>query len=221
MMFLLKFLVTSFVMISPVMASLVEEINRQLEIIEDSVNRNNLPNSTLLSTKNRLDKVIEGLSSQQGPGSSIGNLRCVAKDNDNRPPYIIGAVNPRTLAIVQIAGTTFKNLTECEKSIAASRRTHNSYHAICASKDNDGVSPWQYSILSDENKLFKVSTFKGLDECIGALQKTLITRFVIATCASKDNDGVAPYSKYIFSLENLTLTKQESYRDMNTCFASF
>lgn len=53
---------TSFIMISPVMASLVEEINRQLEIIEDSINRNNLPNSTLLNTKNGLDKVIEGLS---------------------------------------------------------------------------------------------------------------------------------------------------------------
>ncbi len=198
------------------MASLVEEINHQLDEIRVIVNDENLASSTLLKTKNKLDDVLALLNNQTPTGANI-NLKCVSRDNDGAAPYQLGILNPRTLTIEKIKGAVIRSLEVCEKVIEKTKRTSRNLFAVCVSRDNDGSAPWSYALIGQTTDIIKISSFRQIEDCIDGLDNTLMTRFALAVCASRDNDGAAPFAKYVYSFETQTLLKQETYSSIKSC----
>jgi hypothetical protein len=101
----------------------------------------------------------------------------------------------------------FASMKDCSDSLNLKRPVSNRTALICASKDGDGLRPFQLSALS-ENGVQKIErTFMAsLEECRNLVSNLRIDRGGTAVmCLSKDGDGIRPFVAGELNIETKTM----------------
>lgn len=159
----------------------------------------------------------------QGTGNvNTANLSCVSRDNDGMNPYVIAIRDPRDFSVTKVQGLSFKK-EDCERAIRSIRTVRGSSF-LCASRDNDGMNPITIYALDSSLRSVaqKIGSYRGVQECEQALSSALLSRTHLAVCASRDNDGMNPFIRIVYSLQDRTVNRDAgvTYRSMQECQAA-
>lgn len=191
--------------------SLLNEIRYELDYVADQ--------TTLAKTQRHLQRALTTL--QGGNGGPIPPtgplLKCGSKDDDGRSPYQILSQDPRTLTFTKLKGAIFRTTTECQQAISKSLTVRDSV-IVCASKDEDGRSPYSVNHYKDGLLKNKITVFRTIEECFEATSKAQRTNYAISLCGSKDNDGRSPYVHISYILDSGTMSTGSTYRTLNECY---
>ncbi|MFN8847072.1 MAG: hypothetical protein ACK5V3_03520 [Bdellovibrionales bacterium] len=107
-----------------------------------------------------IERVLRGGDSQQPVAEEY---TCVSRDNDNRSPYVFAI--REGIQVVRLTGETFSSIAECQSTLATAREISGRYF-FCASRDNDGRSPYQLAALNG-SQITKIqrTTTSAKSEC--------------------------------------------------------
>lgn len=213
----LSFLLSSFAFgqIKPEIRSLLQEIREEL--------RNTNDRRVLNRTKKQLENtlaVLQGGSSDpgQGPGG-LGRLSCVARDNDGRDPWMLGMKDPQTLRTTKLSGSVLGNLNQCNVAKETGVVLRNSVF-LCVSRDNDGREPYVIAHYRGNKLIKKINNLGSFNNCTTSLQSAARSWSAIAFCATRDNDGRAPWVEMSVVGESGQTNRAGSYQSLDQCLSS-
>ncbi len=88
---------------------------------------------------------------------------CGSRDKDGMSPYSIYTINNNSSTQLKL---TYDSVVSCQTSLARSKITPQVL-GVCASRDNDGKSPWSFFTINHQtNAVSKIDiTYPSLDEC--------------------------------------------------------
>ena len=167
--------------------------------------------------KSLADKVVEGATAiatatddKLEPSGSITltgeglEWICTSKDNDGLAPYAFAIENKNTFEL-QISEAVFRTIEECTESLLQPIEILDGEKFFCGSKDSDGLKPFSAFRWNIENN--KLVSFEKLllinsssQECVDSLANVSVRNGIAYVCASKDKDGLAPYSVFPVSV---------------------
>lgn len=196
---------------------LKREIVTTLQNIRSEINMDLASEDQL---RDALLNVNAALAVLQGGGTppSSQELTCVSKDNDGREPYQIARVN-QDFSTTKIAGTILNN-PDCKAAVKSPRKLRN--HVVtCASKDGDARAPFQaISIAREGNDHRKFGVFNSFDDCSQSVARAQLNAQFFAMCASKDNDGRAPWLRLVLDTTTGSVTKAgDVFNSLQDCWA--
>jgi hypothetical protein len=128
-----------------------------------------------------------------GPG--LYELRCIARDNDGRNPWILGAFDADA-SLLRFPQFLYATNEACQSAIAASvdvgfRQTK----LFCAPRDVDGNPPWSFGVVAlDTPSLATQIVFADVAQCQTALSSARPIGVNLVTCAPRDSDGNPPWA---------------------------
>lgn len=141
---------------------------------------------------------------------------CVSRDNDGRSPYALGYRNG--VDVVRIPGESFSTKEDCQTALLSTRQVRRKT-LLCVSRDSDGRSPYQLSIL-DGAKINKIPNTVSNDklQCQQALKELKSQGQNVIFCTSRDNDGRSPYIAISLNLIDFSVKKgSEVFTDISGC----
>lgn len=157
------------------------------------------------STLRRIKKMLvasQALLDGQGGGGvdrPVSRYRCVARDNDSRDPWVIGASKGMTLDFTKINNTNLGSSQSCKKSID-SMITVGRSALMCGTRDNDGRSPFAVVIHQEGKNVIVSKALTGsIDDCTSILNNARTVRGGVYFCATRDNDGRSPYVHALYN----------------------
>jgi hypothetical protein len=140
----------------------------------------------------RSDRVCESGTSPSG------SLICVARDNDNRDPWVF-AVFTDSGNIAKIAGVSFTTKAACDQALTDSR-DFGSSTVVCVARDNDGRDPWQRVSINSAGQVQRHSTlFQTYAACATSLTQGRAIGEGLVSCTARDNDNRDPWIFTILS----------------------
>ncbi|MFL2538727.1 MAG: hypothetical protein ACJ0RU_04470 [Candidatus Rariloculaceae bacterium] len=167
-------------------------------------------------------------NSQEEPlRSESGEWVCVSRDSDGISPYAF-AIQQDTFELNIYDDAVFNTMRECESALSEPIETADNQQYFCASRDADGVSPWDVFRWDVDSSLLGGSTYidfqqlglitNSIRECENSIENVSIRSGRAFICASVDNDGIYPFSMFELN-ENPDPVGQE-YSSLNDCFGS-
>jgi hypothetical protein len=153
----------------------------------------------------------------QGPVQS-NQYTCVAKDNDNRAPWVFGLRSG--INVTRINNAVFNTVNECQDSLN-SIRFLGPLAATCVAKDSDGRNPWVFGILDGRGTLSMIgrTVTNSQQECKSLLARVQVQRDFATFCTSRDSDGRSPFVAASIDLRSSQVTfGSESFNDINSCW---
>ncbi len=206
-------------------AGTVENISLLLDQIGAALRTTPAPQADLLRAEQRLQQVLGLVQGAPGPVPTpiprpdYKQLSCVARDNDNSNPWVIGIKDLQTLSITKIAGTLFTSRPNCEASVAQSKRVFQT-QLFCVSRDNDGNNPFILLAFKENADSLRINNFKSVTDCYDMLVKMKVLGTVALFCGARDNDGVAPFQQFSYNSETHQLNKgAETFQRLEDCYA--
>jgi hypothetical protein len=154
--------------------------------------------------------------------STSGRFVCASKDNDGNAPFI-ATFEKNPVSVVKFPNVVFGSMYDCESSLQRSRtfRTMGVTYA-CASKDNDGRSPFSIHSMDTKNGV-SVSLPSSAEEDLGACNLAVndMKEYAdgVGYCGSKDNDGRSPWSLTIIFRNGTAHPRDESFNSYSSCAA--
>ena len=138
-------------------------------------------------------------------GYQEATYTCVARDNDDRAPWVIGV--RQGVNVTRINAAQFTTKPDCDNTIKTGRVIRGN-NLICLSRDNDGRAPWQLANIDGTNvQKIPATIVDSLEKCQTFL-RDLRPRGVNATfCGSRDNDSRAPYQAINLNIETNEVTR--------------
>ena len=129
---------------------------------------------------------------------------CASKDNDGLAPYAFVIENKNTFE-VQVSEAVFRTTEECMAALSQPIEILDGGKFFCSSKDGDGLNPssaFRWNV--ENNRLInfdKLLLINGsTQECMDSLVNVSVRDGIAYVCASKDKDGLAPYSMFPVSV---------------------
>jgi hypothetical protein len=125
---------------------------------------------------------------------------CTSRDNDGLSPFAIAFKNKNTFEL-QISKLVFSTIEECTATLSQPIEILDGEKFFCSSRDSDGLSPFAAFRWSVENnnldKLMLIN--ESAQKCMDSLMNVSVRDRITYVCASRDKDGLAPYSKFQIS----------------------
>lgn len=142
----------------------------------------------------RANRVCErGGGGGGGGGGGSGDLRCIARDNDGRDPWILSRFRSDG-QMQRFDEFVFSNLSSCQAAARNATRVGWDTQVFCSSRDRDGRDPWAFGVIADRATLATDAVFGSLGACESALARARHYRDFMMTCTSRDRDGRDPWS---------------------------
>ncbi|MEM6731036.1 MAG: hypothetical protein AAF658_05745 [Myxococcota bacterium] len=114
---------------------------------------------------------------------------CGSRDRDGINPW---ALYHLSTSATLLDSLIFKTLDDCFEAVDASA-TEESAALVCASRDRDGIAPWNAFTLSGTSVERGDEEFSQVVDCFEALEDSDDTEDASFLCVSRDNDGIAPW----------------------------
>tara|TARA_R110000868_G_scaffold68518_7_gene202571 strand:- start:9388 stop:10074 length:687 start_codon:yes stop_codon:yes gene_type:complete len=195
---------------------LLNEIRKETEQPQDQ--------RTLLRVRERLRSTLDLLQGGSGPGpgpvpNPRMNLSCISRDNDGRDPYVLGVKDPITLSVTKLPHSNIGPEVNCREVKESAVKVRESIFA-CVSKDNDGRDPWSIAHFKDGKFEGNINNLGKLSDCAMAMQRSIQSSQAIAFCASRDNDGRAPWVQMSVVAETGETHRAGSYDTLVKCLNS-
>lgn len=138
----------------------------------------------------RADRVCE----RGGGGGGDGIVRCVARDNDGRDPWIMAKFGSDG-GLTRFPDFVFSTLAACQDTANSLVRVGFDTHVFCAARDRDGRDPWSYGVIAGSTgSLATAAVFGTIAQCNDSLRRARVARDFLLTCTSRDADGRDPWS---------------------------
>jgi hypothetical protein len=128
-----------------------------------------------------------------GGGDTSGILRCIARDNDGRDPWILA----RFLGSGQMQRFdefVFSTFESCQNTVRSAVTVGWDTSVFCTSRDRDGRNPWAFGVIASGANLAADAIFGDIGSCQSALARARVSRDFLLTCTSRDRDGRSPWS---------------------------
>ena len=129
---------------------------------------------------------------------------CTSKDNDGLAPYAFAIENKNTFEL-QISEAVFRTTEECIAALSQPIEVPGGEKFFCGSKDGDGLNPssvfrWniENGVLINFDQLLLVN--RNSQECMDSLVNVSVRDGTAYVCATKDKDGLAPYSMFLVAV---------------------
>tara|TARA_R110000868_G_scaffold117600_13_gene312445 strand:+ start:15312 stop:15995 length:684 start_codon:yes stop_codon:yes gene_type:complete len=178
---------------------------------------------TLLRVRERLQSTLELLQGGGGPvppnPNPRLNLSCISRDNDGRDPYVLGVKDPITLSVTKLPHSNIGQEANCREVKDSAVSIRESIFA-CVSKDNDGRDPWSIAHFKDGKFEGNINNLGKLSDCSKSLSRALRSSQAVAFCASRDNDGRAPWVQMSVVVESGETHRAGSYDTLDKCLNS-
>lgn len=196
--------------------SLLSQISRELNQSHDQ--------RTLLRVRERLESTLSLLTDSPNPGPgplppSRSSLSCVARDNDGRDPWVLGIKDPVTLQVTKLPSSNIGAFANCERIKPTAVQVGDSIF-VCVAKDNDGRDPWTLAHYRNGSLVSKLNNLGSLDQCVQALNSATYNSQAIAFCATRDNDGRAPWIQMSVVADNGQIHRAGSYSSLDQCVSA-
>ena len=159
--------------------------------------------------------------------SESGEWVCTSRDSDGIAPFAF-AIEQDTFEVDIYDDAVFSTMRECEAALSEPIEAADGEQYFCASRDADGISPYDVFLWDVENSFLGGSTFVDFDqlglitgsirECVNSVENVTVRNGRAFACASRDNDGISPYSLYEL-IENPDSVGQV-YDSLNGCIGS-
>ena len=186
-------------------------------------------NSLLFSIALLISLVATATNAQEGSAlrSESGEWVCTSRDSDGIAPYAF-AIEQDTFEVDIYDDAVFSTMRECEAALSEPIEAADGEQFFCASRDADGISPYDIFLWNVEESFFGGSTFVDFDqlglitgsirECENSLENVTIRNDRAFACASRDNDGISPFS--LFALIENPDSVGQVYDSLNNCIGS-
>lgn len=214
-----KFFIFGVIFLSLILAhaSTPSELVDLLDDIQKALKTSTAPEEDLLDAR---DHLAEALSLIRGNGSipsTITSLVCTPRDNDGANPYILAIKDHLTLSETRIPGT-IQDKPDCELSRAAAKQLSQAV-VVCGSRDNDSKAPFAAVAFNTRTKTTaRLGVFSHLTNCLNGLAGSVQGLDHLVLCASRDNDGVAPFVAYTLNAKTLAVGKgSTNYQNTAEC----
>ncbi|MCK6597017.1 MAG: hypothetical protein L6Q37_01525 [Bdellovibrionaceae bacterium] len=159
---------------------------------------------------------IRRIMNNSSDPTDFPDYSCVSRDNDGRNPYVLGYRNG--VDVVRIPGESFSTKEDCQTALASTRQVRRRT-LLCVSRDSDGRTPYQLSILDGAkiNKIpYTVSSDKS--QCQQTLKELKTQGQNVIFCTSRDNDGRTPYIAISLNLIDISVKKgSETFTNISDC----
>ena len=167
-------------------------------------------NSLLFFIALLISLVATATNAQEGSAlrSESGEWVCTSRDSDGIAPYAF-AIEQDTFEVDIYDDAVFSTMRECEAALSEPIEAADGEQFFCASRDADGISPFDVFRWNVESSFLGGSTFVDFDqlglitntirECENSLENVTIRSGRAFICASRDNDGISPYSVFPIS----------------------
>lgn len=140
-----------------------------------------------------------------GGYKSEARYTCVARDNDDRAPWVIGV--RESVNVTRINTAQFSTKADCDTTLSTGRVIRGN-NLICVARDNDGRAPWQLANIAGSTVTKIPATIVNTLENCQTFLRELRPRGVNAIfCGSRDNDSRAPYQAIIVNIETSQVTR--------------
>ena len=125
---------------------------------------------------------------------------CTSRDKDGRAPYAI-AIEDKNTSKFQISKAVFSTMEECTTVLSQPIEILDGKKFFCSSRDSDGLRPFAaFHWNVENNNLDKLLLINGsAQKCMDSLMNVSVRDGITYVCASRDKDGLAPYSKFQIS----------------------
>lgn len=134
----------------------------------------------------RLDRVCDGGS------STPGQLICVARDNDNRDPWVFARFTDSG-SIVKIPDFQFSTRQGCEQSLQDGANMRSTTF-VCVARDNDNRDPWIRAGIDANGAVTRLpSQFSTYLLCKDSLTAGRAVNDGLISCVARDNDNRDPW----------------------------
>ncbi|HRO68464.1 MAG TPA: hypothetical protein PL182_12915 [Pseudobdellovibrionaceae bacterium] len=199
---------------------LKNDILNLLEDIRSEVDFSRASRRDLENIRAQLRDIRETLRYGSGGGTQPGPrppLSCISRDNDGMNPFVVSLRDPSDFSETKIPGTVGSK-ENCERAISQAREVEGVLF-ICGSRDNDGQNPYGLVMFSLRTKAAKTfASFRDLNECATMLSQALVSRTHLSVCASRDNDGLRPYTRLSIEIRSGDLRSSgATYDSLNSC----
>lgn len=204
-------------------ASIKEDIRLLSSEILELVEVENQPRK-LARVRKQLESVkslLEGTGTRPGrrDRGHNGGLSCIARDNDNRAPWVMGYRDPVTLKLEKMPNSLFQDKEKCNLSLTQTKETMG-HSFVCISRDNDGRSPFVIGEYDEDGGYVKHNKFLTLESCMKSMSRSRLGRGVFSYCGSRDNDDRTPYTLYILSVISGEVVEEGYYSKVEDCFSN-
>ena len=212
-------------LITNVSAGIKEDIINTLSDIRRALPNSSADRSQLHNSHRKLTQALELVQGNDGgshpPVPRSGVVKCVARDNDNAGPWVLGRRHPETLQVTKIAGTKMPDkaicMVEARNAISLARSTS----IFCATRDNDGVNPWIIMAARVGEINLKINKFSSHQSCRSSLQSALSFGSVLHFCASRDNDSVGPFIQLSYVAREHQINKgSQTFSSIDDCVSN-
>ena len=202
---------------------LIKKINKLGGVVKKNINLLSFYVTTILFLS-----FVNLVNSQEVPLlSESGEWVCVSRDSDGISPYAF-AIQQDTFELDIYDDAVFNTMRECESALSEPIETADNQQYFCASRDADGLSPYDVFRWDVDSSLLGGSTYidfqqlglitSSIRECENSIENVSIRSGRAFICASVDNDGIYPFSMFELN-ENPDPVGQE-YSSLNDCFGS-
>ncbi len=199
---------------------LTSELRGILVEIDQRLHRNH-DQQTLLRVRERLRSTLDLLSGIAPPPPPVASrsLVCLARDNDGRDPWILGVKDPITLRQSALPFSNIGSRANCE-AVKNSAVTVRDSIFTCVTRDNDGQNPWTISHYRDGVLVSRLNTLGSLANCVNALNHAARSSQAVAFCATRDNDGQAPWIQMSVVAATGEIHRAGSYGSLEQCLSA-
>lgn len=164
---------------------------------------------------------IRGGGGGGGGGGTNGLLRCVARDNDGRDPWVLSVFSPDGRS-TKLSDFVFGTIEVCQAAINDSRTIYGGPTVTCATKDRDGRNPFAFGLIQGQTgKLVTDAILGDAGQCADALRKSRQVNDFIITCVSRDRDGKDPWVNMTINRNgNTNMITDNVYGNFQQCLNS-
>ena len=206
-----------------------DSVGQEYESLNDCIG--SLTSAVNADTTNAIETTAQVFQEQSGDPvnapSESGEWVCTSRDSDGLSPYAF-AIQQDTFEIDIYDDAVFDTMRECEAALSEPIEAVDGEQYFCASRDADGLSPYDVFRWNVESSFFGGSTLIDFDqlglitntirECENILENVVIRSDRAFTCASRDHDGISPYS--IFELIENPAPVGQVHDNLNSCVNS-
>lgn len=162
-------------------------------------------------------RIILGRGDTGNPQPPAVKMKCVARDDDGRSPWVLAHVTS-DFRVIKNQNVKFNSKQNCE-SFSTQTVSISRGEVMCASKDGDDRAPWaMYLMRSGNISVLDELFFASRRECVDSMSAPVFNG-KITFCAAKDADGSRPY--IIAQLDTFTgrLSKiaNQTFNTMRDC----
>ena len=180
-------------------SSIVSVVSSAVSVVSNLLNQTSEVADDSSADVAAVDDELESSSNVALSGEGFEWI-CTSRDKDGRAPYAI-AIEDKNTSKFQISKLVFKTVEECTATISQPIEILDGEKFFCSSRDSDGLRPFAaFHWNVENNNLDKLLLINGsAQKCMDSLMNVSVRDGITYVCASRDKDGLAPYSKFQIS----------------------